>query len=268
MLPTDASREAEADPSQPEGRTLDILKSRPKEYALFLDIDGTLVDLAERPEAIVVPPDLASHLQAVSSRLDGALALVTGRALAYADSLFSPFTPPIAGLHGAERRRADGSIDGLATDPAFKTLKRSLARVTADWKGILIEDKGAAVAAHYRQAPEWQASLEAVMRSALEEAGPDYALQRGKMVIEIRPARASKGAAVRAFLSESPFAGRIPVTIGDDLTDEAMFKVANELGGLSIRIGEPTEETAAQTTIASAATLRAILKDLAGSGSV
>ncbi|MGE6742230.1 trehalose-phosphatase [Allorhizobium pseudoryzae] len=266
MLPTDASREAEAEPSQPDSQALDILKGRPRDYALFLDIDGTLIDLAERPEAIVVPPDLSDHLQALSRRMDGALALVTGRALAFADGLFRPLSFPIAGLHGAERRRADGSIDGLTTDPRFTTLKRSLERVTSDWKGILIEDKGAAVAAHYRQAPEWQASLEAVMRSALEEAGPDYALQRGKMVIEIRPARASKGAAVHAFLSENPFEGRIPITIGDDLTDEAMFKVANERGGLSIRIGEPGDETAAQTTIASAAALRAILKDLAEPG--
>lgn len=265
MLPTDASREADASPSKDQA--LACLKSRPGDYALFLDIDGTLIDLADRPEAIIVPPDLSDHLMRISEQLGGALALVTGRALAFADTLFSPLTLPIAGLHGAERRRADGSMDGLTTDPAFKTLKRSLERVTADWKGILIEDKGAAVAAHYRQAPEWQASLEAVMHSALEEAGPDYALQRGKMVIEIRPARASKGEAVRAFLSEKPFEGRIPITIGDDLTDEAMFKVANEAGGLSIRIGEPGDETAAQTTIASAAALRAILKDLAEPGS-
>lgn len=264
MLPTDTSREAEADASQPDGQALDLLRTDPHGHALFLDIDGTLIDLAETPEGIVVPPDLADHLRAVSQRLEGALALVTGRALVYADQLFQPLTLPIAGLHGAERRRADGSVDSVSADPAFGALKRSLERVTADWKGILIEDKGAAVAAHYRQAPEWQTALEAVMHSALEEAGPDYALQRGKMVIEIRPARASKGAAVRAFLSEAPFAGRKPITIGDDLTDEAMFKVANELGGLSIRIGEPAGETAAKTVISSAGALRAMLKSLAG----
>lgn len=263
MLPIDASREAEGDASHPDDQALDILTRRPQDYALFLDIDGTLIDLAETPEAITVPPDLPHHLEALSQHMGGALALVTGRSLEFADTLFAPLTLPIAGLHGAERRCADGSIDGVTADRAFTTLKRSLERVTSDWKGILIEDKGAAVAAHYRQAPEWQASLEAVMRSALEEAGPDYALQRGKMVIEIRPSRASKGAAVRAFLSESPFSGRIPITIGDDLTDEAMFKVANEAGGLSIRVGEPDVETAAQTTIASAAALRAVLKNLA-----
>jgi trehalose 6-phosphate phosphatase len=262
MLPTDTSREDGALAPQPDGQVLSVLRSQPQAYALFLDIDGTLVDLAETPDAIVVPPDLPSHLEALSTHLDGAMALVTGRALPYADRLFAPLVLPIAGLHGAERRRADGSIDAADADPAFNTLKRSLERVTADWKGVLIEDKGGAVAAHFRQAPEWQRSLEAVMSSALEEAGPDYALQKGKMVIEIRPARASKGAAVRAFLSELPFAGRKPITIGDDLTDEAMFKAANELGGLSIRIGEPGD-TAAQATIPSTDALRAILRDLA-----
>jgi trehalose 6-phosphate phosphatase len=264
MLPTETSREDEAAASQPDGQALGVLRTEPHAWAVFLDIDGTLIDLADTPEGIVVPPDLGAHLEALSKRLDGALALVTGRALVYADGLFAPLTLPIAGLHGAERRRPDGTIDSVDSGPGFATLKRSLERVAADWQGVIIEDKGGAVAAHYRQAPEHQAALEAVMASALEEAGPDYALQRGKMVIEIRPARASKGAAIRAFLSEAPFAGRKPLTIGDDLTDEAMFKVANELGGLSIRIGEGTD-TVAQATLPSAQALRTILKHLAAS---
>ena len=265
MLPTDTSREAEEPSSQPDEQLLSRLKAEPGLWALFLDIDGTLIDLAATPEGISVPEDLPGHLKAVSDRLSGALALVTGRALPFADQLFTPLVLPIAGLHGAERRRRDGSVDSVSSNEAFATLKRSLERVTADWTGVLIEDKGAAVAAHYRQAPDWQQSLEAVMRSALEEAGPDYALQRGKMVFEIRPARASKGAALRAFLEEEPFAGRKPIAIGDDLTDEAMFKVANELGGLSIRIGDPAEETAAQANLASPDALRAILKQLSAS---
>lgn len=262
MLPTETSREDEAAASQPDGQALGVLRTEPHAWAVFLDIDGTLIDLADTPEGIVVPPDLGAHLEALSKRLDGALALVTGRALTYADRLFTPLTLPIAGLHGAERRRVDGTIDAVEDNPAFNTLKRSLERVTADWPGVIIEDKGAAVAGHYRQAPDRQEALLSVMTSALEEAGPDYALQRGKMVIEIRPARASKGAAVRAFLLEPAFAGRKPITIGDDLTDEAMFKVANKLGGLSIRIGE-AGETAALHSLPSAEALRQILKQLA-----
>ncbi len=261
MLPTDTRRERGTDDLAGNERALAGLRTNPHEWALFLDIDGTLVDLADTPDAIIVPDDLPDLLDALSQRLNGALALVTGRALPYADQLFEPLKLPIAGLHGAQRRRSDGKVESFEPSAAFNTLKRSLERVTADWKGVLIEDKGAAVAAHFRQGPEWQKSLEAVMHSALEEAGPDYALQRGKMVIEIRPVHASKGAAVHAFLSEQPFIGRKPVTIGDDLTDEAMFKVANELGGLSVRVGA-AEETHARHVVASVDALRALLRDL------
>lgn len=236
-------------------------------WALFLDIDGTLIDLAETPDGIVVPTELPAHLGAVSKKLDGALALVTGRALPYADKLFQPYQFPIAGLHGAERRMADGMIDRVTASPEFEALKARLAADAAGWDGVLIEDKGAAVGAHYRQAPERQAELEALMQQAAAEAGDDFKLQRGKMVIELRPARASKGEALRAFLDEAPFAGRLPVAIGDDLTDEAMFKAANALGGLSVRIGEarlpdgsPTEAT---MLLMSSAELRNILAGLA-----
>jgi trehalose 6-phosphate phosphatase len=236
-------------------------------WALFLDIDGTLIDLAATPDGIVVPPDLPVHLDAVSGKLGGALALVTGRALPYADKLFQPHAFPIAGLHGAERRMADGTIDRVSVTTEFEALKTWLASEAAGWDGVLIEDKGAAVGAHYRQAPERQADLKRLMERAAVEAGDDFKLQRGKMVIELRPARASKGEALKAFLNEEPFAGRLPIAIGDDLTDEAMFKAANALGGRSVRIGEarlpdgsPTEAT---MLLSSSAALRDILAGLA-----
>jgi trehalose 6-phosphate phosphatase len=236
-------------------------------WALFLDIDGTLIDLAATPDGIVVPTELPGYLDTVSRRLGGALALVTGRALPYADKLFKPFEFPIAGLHGAERRMADGAIDRVSVTPEFEALKTRLAAETAGWDGVLIEDKGAAVGAHYRQSPERQADLERLMEKAAVEAGDEFKLQRGKMVIELRPARASKGEALKAFLSEQPFSGRLPIAIGDDLTDEAMFKAANALGGRSVRIGEaslpdgsPTEAT---MLLSSSAELRDILAGLA-----
>lgn len=262
MLTTDTPRDAEAAELATVSGPLNVLQAEPKGWALFLDIDGTLLDLAETPDGVSSPPGLVENLERLSHKLDGALALVTGRNLPFADGLFSPLSLPIAGLHGAERRRTDGTLDLVQEDDAFQTLKRSLERVTMDWDGVIIEDKGAAVAAHFRQAPQWEHSLEAVMASALDEAGPNYALQRGKMVIEIRPSRASKGAAVRAFMEEHPFKGRKPITIGDDLTDEAMFKVANELGGLSVRIGD-ADHTDAQAVIPTAAHLRQILTQLA-----
>jgi trehalose 6-phosphate phosphatase len=236
-------------------------------WALFLDIDGTLIDLAATPDGIAVPEQLPADLGALSKKLGGALALVTGRALPYADRLFAPYQFPIAGLHGAEQRMADGSIDRVDVTPQFEALKARLSTDAAKWDGVLIEDKGAAVGAHYRQAPDRQADLEALMERAASEAGSEFTLQRGKMVIELRPARASKGEALRAYLAAAPFAGRLPIAIGDDLTDEAMFTAANALGGHSVRIGEEIlpdgSRTQATMLLSSAAALRDILAGLA-----
>jgi trehalose 6-phosphate phosphatase len=235
----------------------------PGRWALFLDIDGTLLDLAETPDAIVVPPDLISNLMTVSNRMGGALALVTGRALHYADVLFDPARFPIAGLHGAELRDQAGTITRPEITPEFVTLKSELARTAEAWEGVLFEDKGAAAALHYRLAPERQADVEHVMRRASVAIGGAWGLQFGKMVVELRPATASKGAAITTFLSQAPFDNRRPVAIGDDVTDEAMFKVANAAGGISLRVGEPGAETQAQASIGSAAEVRAALARLA-----
>lgn len=243
------------------------ITSQPQKWALFLDIDGTLIDIADTPDEIVVPPELPKHLDQLSRLLGGALALVTGRALPYADKLFSPHQFPIAGLHGAERRSASGTVDRVEPGDAFEQLKTTIAGQARQWPGILVEDKGLAIAAHYRQAPEYQQEVEAMMTHSLDLAGPEFTLQRGKMVLEIRPARASKGEALKAFLSEPPFAGRVPIAIGDDVTDEAMFRVVNELGGHSIRIVETAAQTVATSVLSSAAELRAILATLGAAGS-
>lgn len=239
------------------------LAQEPDGWALFLDIDGTLLDLAPAPDEIVVPPELPLHLQAVSDRLGGALALVTGRALPYADALFRPHQFPIAGLHGSERRLADGTVERIAPTEAFEEVKTALQAAAGRWPGVLIEDKGAAVAAHYRQVPERQAEVEEAMEFYLLQAGPDFTLQRGKMVFEIRPARADKGGALETYLSEPPFKGRRPIAIGDDVTDEAMFQVVNDLGGRSIRVAETAGDTAARSIIASANLLRDALSHIA-----
>lgn len=241
---------------------LSALSSSPQDCALFLDIDGTLLDLAEVPDAIVVPPVLPASLEIASRRLGGALALVTGRSLSYADALFSPFRFPIAGLHGAELRRPDGRVAKAETTAAFEALKADLRKETEGLEGVLVEDKGAAVAAHYRLAPQRQAQVEPIMERLLTKAGPNWALQRGKMVLEIRPASADKGQAVEAFLSMPPFVGRRPIAIGDDVTDEAMFRVANRQGGLSVRVGAFLE-TAATLTLPSASAVRELIAQFA-----
>ncbi len=233
--------------------------SEPGKWAVFLDIDGTLIDLAETPLAIVVPPTLPADLAALSQRLGGALALVTGRSIALADALFAPHRFAIAGLHGAEWRQADGEdVGSLAVPASFETLKRDIAAEAAPWPGVVVEDKGAAVAVHYRLAPDYKSAVEALM-VRFSAAMPGWALQHGKMVVELRPARASKGKALEAFLAQAPFKGRLPLAIGDDLTDEAMFESVNRLGGRSIRIGSAGTQTHARALISSPAALRALI---------
>lgn len=235
------------------------LRREPQDWAVFLDIDGCLLDLAPTPDEIVVPPELPGAIEKLRLALGGALALVTGRGLIYADALFDPFPFPIAGLHGAEIRGPDGGMIHAAAPPAFEELKAVLAEEAKAMPGVLIEDKGAAVAAHYRLAPQYELALGERMRQFAAAAGPDWALQLGKMVYEIRPARASKGDAVERFLSAPPFSGRLPLAFGDDLTDESMFAVANARGGLSFRVGREDAQTCASGTIASPAHMRAAI---------
>ncbi|NLS02015.1 trehalose-phosphatase [Rhizobium sp. P32RR-XVIII] len=242
---------------------LAALSDDPLSWALFLDIDGTLLDIAQTPDAIAVPPSLPANLDALSNKLGGALALVTGRGLDFVDGAFSPFRFPIAGLHGAERRDPNGHVHKIETTADFERLKADLVAETAGWTGVLIEDKGAAVAAHYRLAPERHVELEPLMERALSRAGPNWTIQHGKMVIEIRPAAADKGHAMEAFLAQPAFAGRRPIAIGDDVTDEAMFRTANRIGGHSIRIGPLSPASEARWSIPSSQELRAIIAELA-----
>jgi trehalose 6-phosphate phosphatase len=241
-----------------------MLRQEPEKWAIFLDVDGCLLDLAPTPDAILVPADLPETIERLRQRLGGALALVTGRGLAYADALFDPYVFPIAGLHGAEMRGADGTMLYADAPPAFVALKRELEEETRDMLGVLIEDKGAAVAAHYRLAPQYELALGERMRGLAEAAGPDWALQLGKMVYEIRPARASKGDAVERFLSAPPFYGRLPIALGDDLTDESMFAVANARGGLTFRVGRSEAKTCAQGTVGSPARVRELIAGVVG----
>lgn len=241
----------------------DLLDREPNRWALFLDIDGTLVDLALTPDLVAVPEELPGQLLTLSERLGGALALVTGRALSDADSLFHPLQLPAAGLHGAEMR-LDGKLLLSEPGPDFIAVKAALAAEASRYAGVLIEDKGAAVAAHFRLAPELEDEMQAMMRTYAEKAGPDWALQFGKMVIELRPAGANKGGALERFMKTESFANRLPVALGDDLTDEAMFAIANARGGLSFRIGSDAVQTCASGRLPSPSGVRALVARLAG----
>jgi trehalose 6-phosphate phosphatase len=203
--------------------------------ALFLDFDGTLVDLAPAPDAVHVPGPLIATLGALSGYLGGALAVVTGRPIAQIDAFLQPLELPIAGVHGAERRQYSGAVDLLNTHPLdqVEAVARSLA---AQHGALLVECKRGSVALHYRQAPELGELCLRAMQEAVDQS-PGLTLLRGKMVVEAKPGDASKGSAIEAFLQEPPFAGRLPVFIGDDITDEVGFSTVQRLGGMGIKVG-------------------------------
>lgn len=204
--------------------------------ALFLDFDGTLVELAEHPLAIVVPEGLVATLSRMHDLLDGAVAVISGRPIDQIDHFLQPLVLGVAGVHGAERRRADGSIACLETPPMGRV--QSAAEALGQAHGALVvEVKRGSVALHYRQAPELAAVCIAAMQDAVEHS-QGLTLLHGKMVVEAKASQASKGRAIEAFLAEPPFAGRKPVFIGDDVTDEAGFAAVQRLGGLGVKVGE------------------------------
>jgi trehalose 6-phosphate phosphatase len=214
-------------------------------WALFLDVDGTLLDLAETPEQVYVPERLKALLRALAERMDGAVALISGRTIDNLDELFTPVQLCASGVHGAERRDANGHIARASIDTSkLQSVREELTRFIHSHEGLLLEDKSFAIALHYRLAPQLQEAALAVVTSILDRLGHEYVLQAGKCVYEIRPRAWTKGTAVRAFLSEPSFAGRVPIYIGDDVTDEHAFDVVNELGGLSVRVGDAAATSA------------------------
>jgi trehalose 6-phosphate phosphatase len=210
-------------------------------WALFLDVDGTLLEIAATPESVFVSESLKTLLKEASERLDGALALISGRAIADLDRLFAPLKFCAAGIHGAELRGADGRVVRAALNTTvLREAREDLESFAALHPGILLEDKSFALAVHFRLAPHLESTVRTKLHSVMDRVGADYVLQPGKLVFEIRPAAWTKGTAVRSLLSDAPFAGRMPVYIGDDLTDEHAFEAVNDLRGISVRVGEIT----------------------------
>ncbi|MBE7939750.1 MULTISPECIES: trehalose-phosphatase [Ramlibacter] len=227
--------------------------------ALFLDFDGTLVDLAPQPEDVLVPDGLVDALQALHRALGGALAMVSGRPIAEMDAFLHPLRLPAAGVHGAQRRGADGVLHQAEPPPLDEALAAAHALAARDER-LRVELKPGSIALHYRQAPEREAECVAVMQAAVARSR-GLALLRGKMVVEAKPGGATKGRAIEAFLHEPPFAGRVPVFVGDDVTDEAGFSAVQRLRGLGVKVGEG--DTVASRRIASPADFRAQLAQAA-----
>ena len=234
--------------------------------ALYLDFDGTLAAFALHPDGVTVDQSLLALLSGLRERLGGALALVTGRSLASLDALIAPDRYPGAGVHGLELRQPSGATARTGDTAAMKTVVQNLRQRFADDPCILIEDKGAAVALHYRRARARADECIAAMREFV--AGTDFQVIGGHAVVEARPLGIDKGGALRSLSAQPPFAGRQPVFVGDDATDEDGFRAAALLGGYGIKVGRGA--SAARYRIAAVedvhAWLRASLAALAKEG--
>ena len=208
-------------------------------WALFLDIDGTLLTHAETPDAVYVDDALRALLERLYAQRDGALALVSGRSIDDVDALFEPLVLPVAGQHGVEWRDAAGGLHHLPfPEDHLRQVAQRFAAFKARHPGIVFEDKGHNLALHYRLAPHLEREVRTLVEHAVADLGADFELQAGKLVYELKPGGHDKGTAIASFMSVAPFAGRTPVFIGDDLTDEYGFATVQRLGGHAVKVGE------------------------------
>src|SRR5437763_5103701 len=215
------------------------LARRLDEFAVLLDIDGTLLDLAPTPREVWVPPDLSKTLNRLLDKTSGAVALVSGRSLNDIDLIFAPEQFPAVGGHGAEMRLSTDSEAAAAHAPPMdKDLKKRLAAIAQLSPGILLEDKGYSLALHYRLAPHAEKAIYAAV-SLIRADLPNAPIEvlPGKCVCEIKHSGFTKASGVRELMTHGPFKGRRPFFIGDDVTDEAVFGIMPDLGGLAFSVG-------------------------------
>lgn len=223
--------------------------------ALFLDFDGTLADLAPRPELVQVEAGLVGTLRTLHRQLGGAVAIVSGRTIAELDAFLAPLQLPTAGVHGAELRDAEGRRLEVPA-PDLDRLHRRLEDFAQAHPGLRLERKPMALAVHYRAAPE----LETLVREQVAQALGDVSgleMLHGKMVVEVKPAGVTKGSAVELIMRSPPFAGRMPIFAGDDVTDEDGFAMVAHLGGVGVLVGQ--RPSAATVSVPAPADLRAWL---------
>lgn len=227
--------------------------------AFFFDVDGTLLELRPKPLDVVADAALRDLLMSISRHVDGAIALVSGRAIADLDRIFAPLVLPAAGLHGAELRFPDGSRMGTSA-AIMDHARPSVARFVAEHPGLMLEDKGATLAVHFRARQDLAADVLKFMNGF--GPGDEIAIQEGKFVVELKPASVDKGTAIATMLRYPPFEGRVPSFYGDDLTDEAGFSYVNKIGGTSVRIGAADVPTVARLNLADPTAVRMHLADL------
>ena len=215
-----------------------ILPLAPSSTALLLDIDGTLLDFAPTPREVWASPELIQTLRALHRALGGAVAFVSGRVVSDIDLVFSPLVLPAVGGHGAELRIDISTDHGVAPPPLPAPIKRDFAIIGKLGKGVLVEDKGYALALHYRLAPELGPKVIATAQAIQERLPPGAVdLILGKFVVEVKPAGLTKATGVEYLMNQPPFRGRRPVFIGDDVTDETVFPIMPRYRGFGYSVG-------------------------------
>lgn len=210
------------------------------QWALFLDLDGTLAPLARRPSDVVLGSEVIDLIGRLREAFEHALAVISGRDISDLDRLLAPLRLPLAGQHGAERRDARGRLHHA--DPgaaeALAEARTVLARFAADNPGIELQDKGLSLSLHFRRAPQHAQRARGLLKQLEPSLGQRFLIEEGKQVLEVRSRGCNKGSAITDFLGEAPFSARLPVFAGDDLTDEDGFRAVNAAGGVSIKIGD------------------------------
>jgi trehalose 6-phosphate phosphatase len=207
--------------------------------ALFLDLDGTLLEIAPTPELVVVPPGLPDLLTNVHGQLGGAVAIVTGRPIGVIDRLLAPFHASAAGEHGVALRYQDGTVEEMPKGLAVPDTWRDALKAAAErWPGVLVEPKPHGVAVHYRLVPERGNDVWRLVRALVPQDHPWFRLIPAREAVEIGPRAASKGHAVERLMAQAPFRGRRPIFVGDDFTDEAGMEAARQFGGEGLRVAE------------------------------
>jgi trehalose 6-phosphate phosphatase len=233
--------------------------------ALFLDFDGSLVEIAATPADVAIDPGLPQLLDQAAARLNGALAVISGRPLADLSARLEPFRGAAAGIHGLERRRLNGKVVRPILDGFIARARPFLRQFAAVEPGVLLEDKDVAFSLHYRGHPDRAEACLDAARHAQALSNHQLTILQGKMVVELRPRAANKGRAILEYLGEPPFRGRRPVFLGDDSTDEEGFSVVNRLGGLTIHVGPPNG-TAARFDLPDVSAVLAWITDFAEAG--
>ena len=207
-------------------------------WAFFFDIDGTLVDFADTPAGVRVDHAMQRLIVRLHESSGGAVALISGRSIVDIDRLFPGVMLPAAGQHGVERRDARGKVSYHSfPSQRLEWTHRQLTHEVESHPGLLLEHKGLSLALHYRRAPHLANYVHELARAALHRLGARYCVQTGKFVVELKPAGKDKGVAIKEFMQEEPFQGRIPVFVGDDATDEFGFAMVNPLHGHSVKVG-------------------------------